>query len=519
MGVYETAVGLVSQLDGFVGLITAGDGSQNVNAAGLQVFQLGLGDDLLVDDRLDLGLYAFVVALELGVELQDSGLVGSIIAGDGVGTGAGQAAVGVPGVLGHGGGQLVALAVLGIELVGPVNAFAVILQVAAGVPHILMIRREAGIGDGIEVRQIVGRNGHGELIVAQQAQAGHDLARAVNAVVGTVVGSERIVADSGHQGLVILAGSLSGNRRGEGHGKVQVVLRGHGGAIGELQIVIDLDVVGLAAVIVLGLGQVLHDRGVDDEAALFGGGDGLQAVDQAADIVIGSAGAAGAEGGITELSAQVGAVAHDKASVFLLAGPVDQSGGRTPEGVRGMLFHALDGGVVDVVVLVGVQRNLGQEIVPAGDVVLPPLGVNVVLGLIAGALGGGVIHHGHGQEVEAQFILCAIEGGIDQTGLGIFDHVRNGHAFAVLVIQRDIIPILAVGQTGNRLRASGSVDKLLGLGFGLRRLGRGIFSGLGLRRGRLFLLGTAGDHGQKHHKNQHERQELHQFLAHFCFLL
>lgn len=59
-----------------------------------------------------------------------------------------------------------------------------------------------------------------------------------------------------------------------------------------------------------------------------------------------------------------------------------------------MLVNALDLCVVNIVVLVAVEGDLREEIVPTGHVVLPPGGVDVVLGLVLGVLGNsGLVDH------------------------------------------------------------------------------------------------------------------------------
>ena len=278
----------------------------------------------------------------------------------------------------------------------------------------------------------------------------------------------------------------------------------------------DLDGKGGGAVLVLGDLVVLHHGGVDQVAALFGGDYGLQAVDQAGHVIIGSSGAGGAEGGVAELAAQVGGVAQDEGTVVLLAGPVDQGGSRAPERVGGVGVNALDGGVVHVVVLVGVQGDLRQQMVPAGDVVLPPLGVDLVLGGEVGALGGGVVHHGHGQEVQTQLILLAVDGQVSQSGGRILSDVGNAGGLAELIVQRGIIR--AVFLPVEELDGRGDILVLnffrrLSLGLGSRF---GLGSGRGLGGSGLGGLGraAAGSQPDHHGQSQYQSQDLFQGLAH-----
>ena len=220
----------------------------------------------------------------------------------------------------------------------------------------------------------------------------------------------------------------------------------------------------MGAVLVVGLFVRGDDGVVPLIVAFLVGNDGLEAVDQAVNVAVGGAGVGSAEHGVTELAGQVGDGTHDEGVVSLLGAPVDQSLGNAPERVGGMLVNALDGSVVDVVVLVGVQGDFGKQGVPAGDVVLPPLGVDFVLRGEAGAFGGGVVHHGHGQEVQAELELLAVHVQVRKTGSGIFLDVSNGDVLAVLVVQGDVVLVLAVFLAGDQLGASGNV--LGGAGFG-----------------------------------------------------
>ena len=270
-----------------------------------------------------------------------------------------------------------------------------------------------------------------------------------------------------------------------------------------------LDGDGAGAVLVVDLG-VLSNNGVGpDVAALLGGDDGLQTDDQALDIQVSSAGVVGTEVGVTELTGQVGGVAQDDGVVLLGGGPVDQGRGGSPVGVGGELLNAADLSVVQVVVLVGVQGDLGQQVVPALDVQLPPGGVNVILGLPHAALGdSGVVDHGVGQEVHAQGVQGAIDLDVGEAGLGILDDLVDGDILAELAVQGDIVnTVLLVGQ-GLQLS-----DGLLSNGSsGLGSCGGGGLSG---SSGLSGLVAAAGDEAQNHDNRQNQGK---QFL-HFLFLL
>ena len=307
---------------------------------------------------------------------------------------------------------------------------------------------------------------------------------------------------------MILTGSLSGDGSGEGQGEGDVVLGGDRGAIGELQIVVQLDGDGAGAVLVVDLG-VLSNNGVGpDVAALLGGDDGLQTDDQALDIQVSGAGVVGTEVGVTELTGQVGGVAQDDGVVLLGGGPVDQSRSRGPVGVGGVLNDAADLSIVQIVVLVGVQGDLGQQVVPALDVQLPPGGVNVILGLPHATLGdSGVVDHGVGQEVHTQGVQGAIDLDVGEAGLGILDDLVDGDVLAELAVQGDVVnAVLLVGQ-GLQLGDGLLCNRSSGLS-GSCGVGLDGSSGLG-------SIAAASDQAQNHDNRQNQGK---QFL-HFLFLL
>ena len=69
----------------------------------------------------------------------------------------------------------VAVAALGVEVVGQVNAVAVVLDLGIAQPHLGVLRGEAGVGHVIEVGDVVAGDREGELVIAQQADAGEFL--------------------------------------------------------------------------------------------------------------------------------------------------------------------------------------------------------------------------------------------------------------------------------------------------------------------------------------------------------
>ena len=401
-----------------------------------------------------------------------------------------------------------AVAGLVVEAVGEVAAFAVVSDVVVAAPQFLDERGEAGIADGIVVVRILRLNGDGELVVGQQAQAGKGLGDAV-ALVGAVVSVEFLKADHRQASLAILALSLGGDEGREDHGEVQIVLRGDGGAVAEDQTVVQGDGVGEGAILILNLVKLLDDRLVDLEAAFLGGGDSFQAVDEVVNVKVSSTGVGAAERGIAELAGQVGGVADDDVVVGLLTRPVDQSLCRAPVRVRRMLVNALDLCVVNIVVLVAVEGDLREEIVPTGHVVLPPGGVDVVFGLVLGVLGNsGLVDHCHGQEVHAELIGLALVLDVSQTGGRILLHVVDRDLVADLVVQLGVIlaPLLAVQElcSGRLVLVSRLLLRLSGSLFAALRGGIGFF----------VCLLAAGEHGDDHDQSKNQSQKLEKILFH-----
>ncbi len=514
MGVDVLAVGAVGKSKGLVGGSAAGDGRDDVKAAGLEVLKLGVSDDLLVDDLLDVRNSALVVALEVRVDLQDSLRGGRVEALHAVGAGVGERSVGSLGGLGEvvldHSGLRVGVAVLGVEVAGDVNALAVVSKVGVAQEEVDGLSGECAVGDVVEVRQLVSGDGDGEGVVVDQTQTGESGRAGAFGAVIELVGV--LPADDG-AAVGLLAGGLGPDRSQAGSGVDNVVLRGDGGAVGELHVVEDLDGGGLVALFINLFTVLLNDGRVPHVAAFLGGGDGLEADGQVLNVQVRGAGVGLAERGVTELAGELGGAAKDDAVVFLLGSPVDQSVGRIPERVGGVLLNALDLGIVEIVVLVGVQRNLGQEHVPAGDVQTPPSGVNVVgSGIVTSRL--GVVHHSHGQEVQAELVLLAVDLDVGQAGVGILDHVSDGDALADLLVQGHVIRAVLEARKLHRGVLGGLNSSDAGGFFGRGLLCCGLLS-CGLL-GRSSLLTAACGQSEHHDESEKQRQKLVE-LCHFHF--
>ena len=174
-----------------------------------------------------------------------------------------------------------------------------------------------------------------------------------------------------------------------------------------------------------------------------------------------------------------------------------------------MLVNALDLCVVNIVVLVAVEGDLREEIVPTGHVVLPPGGVDVVLGLVLGVLGNsGLVDHCHGQEVHAELIGLALVLDVSQTGGRILLHVVDRDLVADLVVQLGVIlaPLLAVQEL-----CSGRLVLVSRL---LLRLSGSLFAALRGGYGFLVCLLAAGEHGDDHDQSKNQSQKLEKILFH-----
>ena len=450
------AVGFVSRLQSFVGCCAAGNCCDNVKTAGLEVFELGCGNDLLVDNLIDARSCAFIVALEVLVSHKDCGRVGIVEGFDAIRTGPRICRIvfsrGIRAELFDSSGlNVLAFFVLCIELVGQVAAVAVVLDFNAfAEPCRRIVRGEAAVGDLIEVVRVVLGNGCGEGVVVDQVETCEFLGAfcAVRTGVLLICALPANVVAVGDRS----AARFGRNRGSERHGEREVILRGDGAAVGELQVVLDLDREGQGAVLVELLFVRFNNGVVPLITALFVCGDGFETGGQTFDVVIGSTRVGFAERRITELAGELGGVTHDDGIVFLLRGPVDQRACNAPERVGRMLLNALDLCIVQIVVLVAVQRDFGKQVVPTGDVQSPPCRIRILFSRIRCGR-GGVVNHCHGQEVETQQMIFAVHLDIAEA-LVIFRDIVNreaGICCAVDFIQGLIVlAVLESAELGRR---------------------------------------------------------------------
>ena len=454
MGVNISAVGFIRQLQGVVSVSAAGDGCDNIQAAGLEVFDLGRGNGLLVDDLADLRGGAFIVALEVFVLFQDSGGVGVVEGLHNIGTGPGELSIVFRAGFGAqlfdlGSLQVLALSILGIEFIGQVAAVAVILDFNAFAQERGSgLSSKAAIRNLVEVIGVISRNRNTEGVFINQVNTGQFL----GAFFASGTGVELIGAfpADGRTAGGFAGGSFRIHRRQAGHRSGNIVFRGDGAAVGELQVILNFNGVGQGAVFVDGFFMRIHNGIVPGESAFLGGFNSAQANSQAVDVIVRRAGRVLAEGRHAELAGQFGGRTQDDGIIFLLGRPVNQSTGGRPEGVGGIFLNALDLRVVQIVILVAVQRNFGQQVIPAGDVQFPPGGVDVIFGLVLTG-GGAVVNHGHGQEVQTKQFLLTINSDVAEAGFFVFFHISDSDASANLFVQGGVILAILVVAKGHHV--------------------------------------------------------------------
>ena len=222
---------------------------QQVDFAGLQRVEHRFGNDLLVDDLFDVRLLALIVALVVIVDHEDGFVCRLVVGLQGV-RAAGEAVVALVA-----GGIDRIFAVGKREVFVEVCAFALIGEVnVRRQPHGAGQRSDTGVNHFKEVRQVVCADGDGELIVAEETDAGERTGRffCADDVAGFVSFSRLVefgVADE-LEAVAARSAELNDHRRGEEKDFGNIVFRGDGGAIVPLQILCQVEGEGLRAVCV-----------------------------------------------------------------------------------------------------------------------------------------------------------------------------------------------------------------------------------------------------------------------------
>ena len=106
-----------------------------------------------------------------------------------------------------------------------------------------------------------------------------------------------------------------------------------------------------------------------------------------------------------------------------------------------MILDAFELSAENIVILVGVKGHFGKQLVPSLDVVLPPLGISLLLFSLRA--GSAVINHSHAEEVKSEDIILAVLGDVVIAFAVLLD-VSNGYVFSVLVINGNVVAVLAV---------------------------------------------------------------------------
>ena len=214
-------------------------------------------------------------------------------------------------------------------------------------------------------------------------------------------------------------------------------------------------------------------------------GNGLQTVHQLRNGNIRRVGRLVAVVGITELAARLRCTADRDRAVRGI--PLDQRVKQGPGGRDRVFLNAAQFRIVHAVIIVGVERDLGHQVIPALDVQPPPGRVNILRGRIpADRL--RVVDHRHGQEIQPQEVLFISDLEIGKACFGILRHIRDRHVAAEAFVQRLIVSSIVISVQDHRGELTVPVD-LQRIRFGFCRfLFRGHFPG-GCFLGRRFRLG------------------------------
>ena len=283
-----------------VDVVAIGDGVIEVERAGLELIRPGRILSTENDDLLDGRLLALEVASVVLID-GEGRLQGRLVERDEVVRASGDTILtrveaGVLELRGDG--------VLG-EVARDVGALAVVHHVKALAQPVLEAEGHVGnVGQIVEVRDLVGHDGHGVGVLVDEADAGDGGRLAVivilTADVGQIAGQLR-AGIGGHLGA------------GEDH-RPHEVLRGDGFAVVVHQTLVDGHGVGLGAVVIDNALKIGADGRVDDVlAALIGGGDGVIVRHVTDHLVGGVVGPPGARG---EVAADLGGGTIDDGALF-----------------------------------------------------------------------------------------------------------------------------------------------------------------------------------------------------------
>ena len=257
----------LSHVEGSVDLVTVGQLGQEVDLAGLEGVHHGVVFSLDDNDRLNGGLYAFKVAVVVGVDLKGSGQSAGIEALDHVRASDNTAFVDVTGSVDAVSGQLAAVEVCAVAVVLDGQALTAVQRQVQ--------RRQGGIAQSIVVVGIVGRDGDGVGIGIQQADTGQ------------LLGLASLISFRADNGVSRNGrASFLGGRSVVNEGISGIVSSGDGLAVVVGQAFVDLDGEGEGAVVVLGLVDGGSRGLVHDHLTELIENDGVIVVDQVADGLV-----------------------------------------------------------------------------------------------------------------------------------------------------------------------------------------------------------------------------------------
>ena len=276
-----TEIGVILNFAGFhqiqagIDSVSAAGLEQQINRTGLQLVHHGVVGNSLDNQGFDNGLYATIVASELGVHLQSGLAAGGVIAVQQIraANNLGMIPIAGFGVIDGFGEQF------GGEVAGDLGAVLTILNIAAGSQYGHGPGSKASVNDIVVVGQLLSGDGDGVGHVIHQMDAGEGVAFTGNILVIALYNRHAVGRIAIHAGdlVAVFQQSLE-----------HIILSGDGSVVAPHQAIFNGNSIGLAAIFVFGLFMFFHYSGIELEFTLFGVDYSAAAVDQAVHAVVGS---------------------------------------------------------------------------------------------------------------------------------------------------------------------------------------------------------------------------------------
>ena len=103
-----------------------------------------------------------------------------------------------------------------------------------------------------------------------------------------------------------------------------------------------------------------------------------------------------------------------------------------------MLLHASQIRIVEAIILICIQRDLGKKIIPALHVIPPPRCIDILFRLVSPCR-LGIIDQRHGQKIKAEQVFFTVRLQIGKARLRIFAHISDRDLPAECIIQGFVI--------------------------------------------------------------------------------